>query len=160
MQDQSRRVLENFNKVNASHSIISEDELCKQLQENLSLTVEGVKLALHYLFVNRQASFWDTMVDSKEVRLYKLAPSANDKVDEITPIELSIYTLGEMEKSLTKSAESIETVILKTDEMVRKYVREKKKQMAKNLLRKKHALEKNLGWFLCFDFFITIHLAN
>lgn len=35
--------------------------------------------------------------------------------------------------------------IYSLDALVRQYIRDKKKQMAKNFLRKKHVLEKNLG---------------
>lgn len=85
------------------------------------------------------------MIDNKSVRLYKLAASQTATSTELTPLEVSIYTLRKVEKSLIKSVEGIETDIKNTDTAVRKYLKEQKRQLAKSFLRKKHVLEKNLG---------------
>lgn len=82
--------------------------------------------------------------------LCKLAVSMTRNVEPITPLDISIFTINKMEISLTKSVEAIENDIERTDGLVRQYVREKKKQLAKSFLRKKHVLEKNLGKLLLF----------
>lgn len=87
------------------------------------------------------------MIDNQEVTVYKFAVTWNCTVEPITPLDISIYTLNKMETSLLKSVENIESDINQTDTLVRQYIRDKKRQLAKNFLRKKHVLEKNLGKF-------------
>lgn len=134
-----------FNAANECHTIISKDDLIKQLTENNVFKLDGIEVALHYLLCHHKLSIQKTHIDKQEITLYKFAVDWNCNVESITPLDTSIYTLNKMEKSLTKSVEAIETDINNTDTLVRQYVRDKKKQMAKNFLRKKHVLEKNLG---------------
>lgn len=94
---------------------------------------------------HHKLSIQKTQINKQEIILYKFAVAWDCKVESITPLDTSIYTLNKMEKSLTKSVEAIEVDINNTDTLVRQYIRDKKKQMAKNFLRKKHVLEKNLG---------------
>lgn len=109
------------------------------------MQMDGVETALHYLHCQQKASIQKTTVDQKEVTLCKLAIAWDSSVDTITPLDISIYALNKMEKSMTKSVEAIESDIEHTDAQVRQYIRDKKKQLAKSFLRKKHVLEKNLG---------------
>lgn len=108
----------------------------------------GIETALQYLHCHHKLSIQKTTIDKQEITLYKFAVAWNCSVEPITPLDVSIFTLNRMEKSLTKSVEAIETDINSTDTLVRQYIRDKKKQLAKNFLRKKHVLEKNLGWFI------------
>lgn len=156
-----------FNANNECHTIISKDDLIKQLTESGEFRLDGIETALHYLHCQQKASIQSTVIDQQDVILYKFAVSWNRLVEPITPLDTSIYTLNRMEKSLTKSVEGIETDINHTDTLVRQYVRDKKKQLAKNFLRKKHVLEKNLGktllrpYFGYFDLFlIFFSLSN
>lgn len=105
----------------------------------------GVEIALHYLHCHQKLSIQKTTIDKQEITLYKFAVAWNCNVEPITPLDVSIFTLNKMEKSITKSVEAIEMDINSTDTLVRQYIRDKKKQLAKNFLRKKHVLEKNLG---------------
>lgn len=122
------------------------DDLIRQLTDgpDAEFTVDGVEAALHQLHCKQKASIQKTKIDQKEVVLCKLAVDMKANVEPITPLDISIYTLNKMEKSLTKSAETIENDIERTDTLVRQYIRDKKRQLAKSFLRKKHVLEKNL----------------
>lgn len=115
------------------------------MTENNAFKLEGIDTALHYLHCHQKLSIQKTQIDKQEVILYKFAVTWSCNVEPITPLDISIYTLNKMEKSLTKSVEAIEVDINSTDALVRQYIRDKKKQLAKNFLRKKHVLEKNLG---------------
>lgn len=139
-------MLSTFNASNDCLTVIPIDDLIRQLTDGLSaeFTVDGVEVALHYLHCKQKASIQTTKIDQKEVVLCKLAVDAKCNVEPITPLDISIYTLNKMEKSLTKSAETIENDIERTDALVRQYIRDKKRQLAKSFLRKKHVLEKNL----------------
>lgn len=106
---------------------------------------QGIETALQYLLCNQKLSIQKTQIDKQEIILFKFAVTWNCNVEPITPLDISIYTLNKMEKSLTKSVEGIEVDINKNEMVVRQYIRDKKKQLAKNFLRKKHVLEKNLG---------------
>lgn len=134
-----------FNTANECHTIVSKEDLIKQLTEHNVFKMDGIEIALHYLHCHHKLSIQKTQIDKQEIILYKFAVAWNCKVESITPLDTSIYTLNKMEKSLTKSVEAIEVDINNTDILVRQYIRDKKKQMAKNFLRKKHVLEKNLG---------------
>lgn len=143
-----------FNSKNDCLSVISTEDLFKQLVESdESYSLEGAQLALHHLYCQRRASLEKATVDKKEVTLCKFSMDMQRTVDPITELDVSIYTLNKMEKSLTKSVDAIENDINKTDAQVRQYIREKKKLLAKSFLRKKHALEKNLGEFsgICYS---------
>lgn len=144
-QEHSKSILKYFNEANEPQTIISEQELCTQMAEKLHLTSDSVKIGLCILCNAGNASFHDIVVDNKPVRLYKLASLPNGKTDGISKLDVSIYTLRRMEKSLIKSVEAIENDIKNTDTMVRGYLKEQKRQLAKSFLRKKHVLEKNLG---------------
>lgn len=115
------------------------------MTEKLALKLDGVKIALHVLCNTGRASFRDITIDNKTVRLYKLTSVQNPIADELTKLDVSLFTLRRMEKSLIKSVEGIETDIKNTDTVVRGYLKEQKKQLAKSFLRKKHVLGKNLG---------------
>lgn len=104
-----------------------------------------MKLALCYLCNIGQAFYLDTVIDKKSLRLYKLAASANVKAEELSQLDASIYALRKMEKSMIKSVEGIETEMENTDGLVRRYLKENKRQLAKSFLRKKHVLVKNLS---------------
>lgn len=131
---------------NECHTIISNADLIKQLTENENeFKLPGIEAALHYLYCHKKASIDKILIDKQEVILYKFTVTWNCDVEPITPLDKSIYTLNRMEKSLTKSVEDIESDINHTDTLVRQYIRDKKRQLAKNFLRKKHVLEKNLG---------------
>lgn len=134
-----------FNSTHECHTIISKDDLIKQITENNVFNLQGLESALHYMLCHQKLSIHKTQIDKQEVILYKFAVTWNCNVEPITPLDISIYTLNKMEKSLTKSVEGIEVDIHNTDALVRQYIRDKKKQLAKNFLRKKHVLEKNLG---------------
>lgn len=144
-QDHAKNLLKHSNEGSESHSVLSEQELCHQFEELLSLKPDSVKLALCFLCNTGQASYLDTMVDKKSVRIYKLAAAAGAKAAELSQLDASIYALRKMEKSLIKSAESIETEMENTDGLVRRYLKENKRQLAKSFLRKKHVLVKNLS---------------
>lgn len=143
-QSQAEKLLSTFNAHNECHTIISKEDLVKQLMEHDEFTMDGIEVALHYLHCNQKASIQKSMIEDKEITLFKFAVDWNCSVEPITPLDISIYTLNRMEKSLTKSVEAIETDIDQTDNLVRQYIRDKKKQLAKSFLRKKHVLEKNL----------------
>lgn len=145
MQEQANKILKCFNEFNESQSVVCESDLCNQLTEKLTLKVDGIKIGLCYLCNIGRASYRDAMIDNKSIRLYKLAALQTATSTELTPLDVSIYTLRRMEKSLIKSVEGIETDIKNTDNTVRKYLKEQKRQLAKSFLRKKHVLEKNLG---------------
>lgn len=134
--------------MNECHTIVSKDELVKQLIGNNAFRLDDIEAALHYLHCDQKLSIQKTQIDKQEVVLYKFAVTWNCNVEPITPLDISIYTLNKMEKSLIKSVEAIEVDINNTDALVKQYIRDKKKQLAKNFLRKKHVLEKNLGPFL------------
>lgn len=134
-----------FNSVNECHTVVSKDELIKRLSENDAFRLDGIEAAIQYLHCQQKLSIQKTQIDKQEVILYKFAVAWNCNVEPITPLDISIYTLNKMEKSLLKSVEAIEVDINNTDTLVRQYIRDKKKQSAKNFLRKKHVLEKNLG---------------
>lgn len=138
-------MLNEFNTTNECHSIISKEDLIKKLTENNEFTLNGIEVALHYLYCNQKASVTKTVIEKKEITLYKFAVDWSCNAEPITPLDISIYTLNGMDKSLTKSVEAIETDIEQTDNLVRQYLRDKKRQLAKSFLRKKHVLEKNLG---------------
>lgn len=128
------------------HSIISKEDLIKLLTERENeFNLAGIEAALHYLYCYQKASIQKTMIDHQEVTVYKFAVTWNCTVEPITPLDISIYTLNKMEKSLLKSVENIESDINQTDSVMRQYIRDQKRQLAKNFLRKKHVLEKNLG---------------
>lgn len=139
-------MLSAFNATNDCLTVISADDLIRQLTDctEAEFTVDGIEVALHYLHCKQKASIQKTKIDQKEVILCKLAVDTKCNVEPITPLDVSIYTLNKMEKSLTKSAETIEADIERTDALVRQYIRDKKRQLAKSFLRKKHVLEKNL----------------
>lgn len=107
--------------------------------------LDGIEVALHYLDCKQKLSIQKTHIDKQEVILHKFAVAFDCTVEPITQLDTSIYTLNKMEKSLTKSVEDIEMDINNTETLVRQYIRDKKKQLAKSFLRKKHVLEKNLG---------------
>ncbi|XP_055309246.1 charged multivesicular body protein 7 isoform X2 [Sitodiplosis mosellana] len=140
----AEKLLVTFNATNECHTIISKDDLIKQLTENKLFNLDGIEVALHYLYCQQKASIQKTQIDKQEVTLYKFAVASNCTVEPISPLDTSIYTLNKMEKSLTKSVEAIEVDINNTDTLVRQYIRDKKKQLAKSFLRKKHVLERNL----------------
>lgn len=145
-QSQADKLLSIFNATNDCLTVIPKDDLIRQLTDGpgAEFTVDGVEVALHYLHCKQKASIQTTKIDQKEVVLCKLAVDVKCNVEPITPLDISIYTLNKMEKSLTKSAETIENDIDRTDALVRQYIRDKKRQLAKSFLRKKHVLEKNL----------------
>lgn len=147
MQSQAEKLLNAFNASNDCLTVISMEDLIRQSIDSCEteLTVDGVEAALQYLHCKQKASIQKTKIDQKEVILCKLAVDINCAVEPITPLDISIYTLNKMEKSLTKSAETIENDIERTDALVRQYIRDKKRQLAKSFLRKKHVLEKNLA---------------
>lgn len=116
-------------------------------EEQNEFELAGIEAALHYLYCHQKASIQKTMIDNQEVIVYKFAVTWNCNVEPITLLDISIYTLNKMETSLLKSVENIESDINQTDALVRQYIRDKKRQLAKNFLRKKHVLEKNLGKF-------------
>lgn len=145
LQNHGKILLKHNNEGNENNCILSEQEFCHQYEEMQSLKPESVKLALCYLCNIGQASFRDTMIDNKSVRLYKLATSVGAKAVELSQLDASIYALRKMEKSLIKSVEGIETEMENTDGLVRRYLKENKKQLAKSFLRKKHVLAKNLS---------------
>lgn len=118
------------------------------MTENNAFTLDGIEAALHYLHCHHKLSIQKTQIDKQEVILYKFAVTWTGEVESITPLDISIYTLNKMEKSLIKSVDAIEVDINNTDALVRQYIRDKKKQLAKNFLRKKHVLEKNLGTYI------------
>lgn len=138
-------MLTTFNASTECHTIVSKEDLIKQLTENDVFQMDDIETILHYLHCYQKLSIRNTQIDKQEVVLYKFAVAWNCNVEAITPLDTSIYTLNKMEKSLTKSVEGIEVDINNTDTLVRQYIRDKKKQLAKNFLRKKHVLEKNLG---------------
>lgn len=146
LQTQAEKLLSTFNSSNDCLTVIAVDDLIRQLTEtpNAEFTVDGVEVALHYLHCKQKASIQKAKIDQKEVMLCKLAADAKCNVEPITALDVSIYTLNKMEKSLTKSSETIENDIERTDALVRQYIRDKKRQLAKSFLRKKHVLEKNL----------------
>lgn len=137
-------MLSAFNEANECHTIISKDDLVKQLTENNVFTLDGIETALHYLHCHQKLFIQKTQIDNQEVTLYKFAVTWNCNVERLTPLDTSIFALSKMEKSLTKSVEAIEIDINNTDALVRQYIREKK-NLAKIFLKKKHVLEKNLG---------------
>lgn len=81
------------------------------MTEKLAIKSESVQIALYALCSSGRASFRDIVVDSKPVRLYKLASLQNLKADELTKLDVSIFSLRRMEKSLVRSVEAIETDI-------------------------------------------------
>lgn len=166
----AEKLLISFNGANECHTIVSKDDLIKQLTENTAFNVQGknakfppwmnrlseffiskdlpllgIECALHYLHCHHKLSIQKTTIDKQEITLYKFAVAWNCTVEPITLLDVSIFTLNKMEKSLTKSVEAIEMDINSTDALVRQYIRDKKKHLAKNFLRKKHVLEKNMG---------------
>ncbi|XP_031625715.1 charged multivesicular body protein 7 [Contarinia nasturtii] len=140
----SEKLLLAFNTANECHTIISQDDLIKELTADNAFKLDGIETALHYLHCHQKLSMQKTQIDQQEVTLYKFAVTWKCNVEPITPLDTSIYTLNKMENSLTKSVEAIEVDISSTDALVRQYIRDKKKQLAKSFLRKKHVLEKNL----------------
>lgn len=120
------------------------EDLLKQ-QTTTDLNADGVEIALHWLHCQQKASIQKTNIDQKPIILCKLAVDSNCKAEPITPVDISIYSLKKTEKSLIKSVDGIESDIEQTDVQVRQYIRDKKKQLAKSFLRKKHVLEKNLS---------------
>lgn len=143
----AERLLAKFNSVNECHTIVCKDELIKQFTVDDAFKLDGIDAALHYLHCHKKCSIQKTQIDKQEVILYKFSVTWNCDVEPITPLDISIYTLNKMENSLLKSVEAIEVDINNTEALVRQYIRDKKKQLAKNFLRKKHVLEKNLGMF-------------
>lgn len=103
-----------FNTNNECHTIVSKDDLIKQLTENDVFKMDGIETALHYLNCHHKLSIQKTTIDKQEITLYKFAVTWNCDVEAITPLDTSIYTLNKMEKSLTKSVEAIEVDINNT----------------------------------------------
>lgn len=103
-----------FNSTHECHTIISKDDLIKQFSNGNDL-----ECALHYLQCHQKLSIQHTQIDKQDVILYKFAVTWNCNVEPITPLDISIYTLNKMEKSLTKSVEAIEIDINSTDALVR-----------------------------------------
>lgn len=136
--------MNSFNASTDCLTVVSAEDLVKQFSDS-EMTAEGVEMALHSLHCQQKASIHKTQIDQKTVILCKLSVDVNCKAEPITALDVSIYALNKMEKSLAKSVEAIENDIEQTDSLVRQYLREKKKQLAKSFLRKKHVLEKNLG---------------
>lgn len=152
MQTIAEKVLGKLVVKHECHSIISKEDLIKLLADGENdFNLGGIEAALHYLYCHQKASIQKTMIDNQEVTVYKFAVTWNCVVEPITPLDVSIYTLNKMEKSLLKSVENIESDINQTDTLVRQYIRDKKRQLAKSFLRKKHVLEKNLGKFQYFS---------
>lgn len=144
----AERLLAVFNSTNECHTVVCKEDLIKKMTENNAFTLDGIEAALHYLHCYHKLSIQKTQIDKQEVILYKFAVTWTGEVESITPLDISIYTLNKMEKSLIKSVDAIEVDINNTDALVRQYIRDKKKQLAKNFLRKKHVLEKNLGTYI------------
>lgn len=112
--------------------------------EGCGLSKDGTKLALHQLDCQQKVFIEKTdLNDDPEKILIKFA-GLNQKVTPITDFERSVYKLELEEKCLMKVIEKFEIDIKEADQQTRAYLKDGKKQLAKNCLRKKHTLEKNM----------------
>lgn len=136
------------------NKIISLDELKKKISQ-LDITDDGAKYAVQYLKVKGHAC--ELMVELSGIpqTIFKFVSvntaEGGGKCD-ISEKDVSLYDMKYQETVLIKSVETLEHEINNLEDIVRKYVRENKKQLARNHLKKKHVLQKQLGTILCLDF--------
>lgn len=108
--------------------------------DKVNLSVSGANLAMHHLVC--EGRLWMETGDDGKVLCKFGAPNA--KVSAVTELERSIYTLEETEKSLDKIIDDLEKEINTTTAAIKQCLKDGRKQAAKNHLKKRHALEKNL----------------
>ncbi|CAH1953883.1 unnamed protein product [Acanthoscelides obtectus] len=105
--------------------------------------VENIKLLLHYLENTQQIS---VAIDNGKDQLESLLIKFGDghKVSPISEADMGIHTLEKNETILTKQLEALEDEIEDIVKEAKVQLTKKHRQMAKNLLRKKHELEKRI----------------
>lgn len=90
------------------------------------------------IFFNRERN-----VNGDAVTVVKFAKL--DSKTCITEADKTMFNLNEMERILTKRTEAIESQVHQMDEKVRALVHEKKRDMAKNYLKRKKLMIADLG---------------
>lgn len=119
--------------------ILNKDDILSRL-EKVNLSVSGANLAMHHLVCDGR--LWMESGDDGKMLCKFGAP--NTKVCAVTELERSIYTLEETEKSLERIIDDLEKEINTTTDSIKQCLKDGRKQAAKNHLKKRHALEKNL----------------
>ncbi|KAG4073953.1 hypothetical protein HA402_014158 [Bradysia odoriphaga] len=116
--------------------ILMLDDVVSKSNE-IGLSAEGTEYALHFLKKSQQAdtATIERNVNGESVTVVKFAKI--DSKTNITESDKAMFNLNQMERILTKRTEAIESQIHEMDEKVRSLVREKKKDMAKNYLKRK-----------------------
>nr|CAI5834033.1 unnamed protein product [Callosobruchus analis] len=105
--------------------------------------VENIKLLLHYLESTQQIL---VTVNNEKDHLESLLIKFGDgeKASPISDTDIGIYTLEKNEKILTEQLETLEDEVEHIVNEAKMHINKKHQQMAKNLLRKKHEVEKRI----------------
>lgn len=121
---------------NARGEILILDDVVSKSKE-IGLSAEGTEYALHFLKNNQQA---DTATIERNANGETLTVVKFAKIDSktgITESDKAMFNMNQMEQILTKRTEAIEAQIHQMDDKIRELVRERKRDMAKNYLKRK-----------------------
>ncbi|XP_063699737.1 charged multivesicular body protein 7 [Culicoides brevitarsis] len=121
-------------------TILNKEDILSRA-EKTNLSISGANLAMHRLMCENR--LWMEADEANSKILCKFA-APNAKVTPATELEKSIYTLEETEKSLERTIDDLEKEINSTTTNIKQCLKDGRKQAAKNHLKKRHALEKNL----------------
>lgn len=127
-----------------TNKVISMDEFT-DIVSGEGLNSMGIKCALHYLKVRKQAQQASVDLSGQSQILLKFSPTIGRCA--ITDTDREVYTMKWQEEKLSQNCEDLEKQIGQHDEVIRKFIRDNKKQLAKTYLKKKHILLKALGEF-------------
>nr|CAH7741053.1 unnamed protein product [Callosobruchus chinensis] len=118
--------------------VISLKQLMNLLGNNDN--VENIKLLIHYLESTQQIS---VTINNEKDHLESLLIKFGDghKIAPISDTDIGIHTLEKNEKILTEQLETLEDEVEHIVNEAKMHINKKHRQMAKNLLRKKHELE-------------------
>lgn len=144
----AKRHSEKLLKSLPTNKVISMDEFTKTIAEHEPelVTSQGVEYALHYLKLQKQADQETIDLSFHSQSVLKFSPVGGRC--SITETDMEVYAVKWQENDLIKTCEDLEQQISQHDDIVRNYIRENKKQLAKNYLKKKHILSKQLGEFV------------
>ncbi|VEN53252.1 unnamed protein product [Callosobruchus maculatus] len=121
--------------------VISLKQLMNLLGNNDN--VENLKLLIHYLESTQQVS---VTINNEKDHLESLLIKFGDghKTTLISDTDIGIHTLEKNEILLTEQLETLEDEVEQIVNEAKMHINKKHRQMAKNLLRKKHELEKRI----------------
>lgn len=125
------------------NKLLQYEDLVDLFNKTSSITRHGVEQALALLETCNRLTKQIIVCGGTSTVFIKFA-GVNTVAQPITNIEKCIYELEQSENRLMKDITTVEQNISQTMNMVREYITDGRKQMAKTYLKKKKILEKNM----------------